>query len=67
MSKRRHALSDESVRAATVLGSWASQGVLVPEEKVIEHFKNKSRRFKKSKIANVYIDDVGDGDIEMVE
>jgi hypothetical protein len=42
----RHHLSDESVRSATVLGSWASLPNLIPTDEIIELFKNKSRRPK---------------------
>lgn len=56
VSKRRHALSDESVRAATVLGSWAALKGIVPEDKMLEIFHNKSKRTKKGGASNVYID-----------
>ncbi len=40
VSRFRHSLSDRSVRTATVLGSWASVG-LVPEEDIIEGIRSK--------------------------
>ncbi len=46
VSKRRHALSKESIRAATVLGSWADVPGLIPESEIIQGFKNKSKRSK---------------------
>ena len=46
VSKRRHSLSDASIQAATVLSSWAEIPGLVPEEKIIAVFKNKSKRAK---------------------
>ena len=51
MSKRRHSLGDESVRAATVLASWARAGVsmLLPEAELLAHIKDKARRQKKGK------------------
>jgi len=42
----RHSLSDESVRAATVIGSWCDFPGLVPREEIIEKFKEKSKRTK---------------------
>ena len=51
VSKLRHALGDESVRAATVVASWAKSGIpqLLPEAQLIEFVKDKSRRVGKSK------------------
>lgn len=46
MSKRRHALSDESVRAATVISSWMDIPGLIPEGEIIGVFKEKSKRSK---------------------
>ncbi|TDL15373.1 hypothetical protein BD410DRAFT_732808 [Rickenella mellea] len=43
VSKCRHALSDESTRAATILGSWAGIGGLIPEM-IIQAFRDKSAR-----------------------
>lgn len=65
VSKRRHALSDESTRASIVLGSWASVEGLVPTEKVLQVLREKGKRSKATKTANVYVD--GDEDIEDVE
>ncbi|TDL14569.1 hypothetical protein BD410DRAFT_733876, partial [Rickenella mellea] len=48
VSKRRHALSDESMRAATVLSSWLDVEGLVPEAQIIEHFREKNSRFVKA-------------------
>ncbi|KAI0738760.1 hypothetical protein BC629DRAFT_1300092, partial [Irpex lacteus] len=56
VSKRRHALSDESTRAAIVLGSWASVEGLVPTEKLITMFREKGKRSKSTNTANVYVD-----------
>lgn len=49
VSKRRHALSDESTRAATVLSSWASLSGLIPEEEILQVFRDKCKRPKKGK------------------
>jgi hypothetical protein len=46
VSKMRHALSDKSVRAATVLGSWCTFPELVPSKVLITSFNNKARRVK---------------------
>ncbi|TDL13263.1 hypothetical protein BD410DRAFT_728563, partial [Rickenella mellea] len=47
VSKRRHALSDESMRAATVLSSWLDVEGLVPDVQIVEHFREKNSRFSK--------------------
>lgn len=46
VSKRRHSLNDESTRAATVLSSWAMAGGIIPEGKILEVFREKSKRSK---------------------
>lgn len=46
VSKLRHQLSDKSLRAATILGSWNLAG-LVPRDDIIAAFKEKHRRPKK--------------------
>jgi hypothetical protein len=44
VSKRRHNLSDESVRATTVLQSWCTLPGAVLEEDIIVAFQNKAKR-----------------------
>jgi hypothetical protein len=44
VSKMRHSLSDESVRAATVLGSWCSIPDAIPRDKLITVFRDKAKR-----------------------
>lgn len=44
VSKMRHSLSDESTRAATVLGSWCTFTDLVPFGEIASKFKAKSSR-----------------------
>jgi len=39
----RHSLSDESVRAATVLGSWCSLVGAIPREEVVASIRDKSK------------------------
>jgi hypothetical protein len=46
VSKRRHKLSEKSVRAATVLGSWAKIPSLIPEKEIIAGFNSKHWRPK---------------------
>ena len=46
VSKYRHNLSDESIRAGTVLQSWARVDGLLPETKLVKMFQDKSRRDK---------------------
>ncbi|THH15827.1 hypothetical protein EUX98_g9402 [Antrodiella citrinella] len=63
VTKRRHALSDESVRAATVLSSWANIPDIIPEAHIVSVFKGKSRR---PKGAGIVSDDVPAG-VEVIE
>ena len=42
----RHGLSDASVRAATVLGSWCEHPGLIPRTELTALFDNKSKRPK---------------------
>jgi len=41
VSRLRHSLSDESTRAATVLGSWAEIPGLVRDDELVKHIKDK--------------------------
>lgn len=43
------AFSDESTRAATILSSWASMSGLIPEEHILQVFRDKCKRPKKGK------------------
>ena len=69
VSRFRHFLSDASTCASTVLGSWAalddaiSQSV-IPNDDIIELFKNKHKRPKKRTRAE---DDVEGPEIEVME
>ncbi len=47
-----------------MLGSWSSVDGLVPTEKILDVFRDKSKRSKSTRIANVYVD--GDADVETV-
>ena len=49
VSKMWHSLSDQSVRAATVLGSWSHISQLIPHDEFITVFKEKSRRSRGEK------------------
>lgn len=52
----RHSLSEESTRAATVLGSWVDCPVeLIPRKQIISVFKNKAKRSGKGKEKEVVI------------
>lgn len=57
VSKRRHALSDKSVRASTVLGSWAAVPGLIPEAEVEEVLREKAKRAKKGGVVYISSDD----------
>ena len=46
VNRLRTALSDKSVRAATVLSSWADTDGLIPKQEIIEVFKQKNKRNK---------------------
>ncbi|KAI0702201.1 hypothetical protein C8Q76DRAFT_633211 [Earliella scabrosa] len=48
VSKRRHNLSDDSTRAATVLQGWMEVPDLVPEDQIVEMFRKKKTRGKKN-------------------
>jgi hypothetical protein len=54
VSKMRHSLSDESTRAATVLGSWVALfSDLIPHNDIVTSFKDKSKRSGKGKGSTV--------------
>jgi len=46
ISKMRHSLSDESTRAASVLGAWCDLPGAVPHDDIVAVFKEKSKRPK---------------------
>ena len=46
MSKMQHWLSDESVHAVTVLGSWCSLPGAIPREEIIASLQDKSKHLK---------------------
>lgn len=46
MSKYRHSLSDESTRAAVVLGSWTKLPGVVVDSDIIKLFNDKRKRVK---------------------
>lgn len=48
MSRLRHSLADESVRANTVLGSWARIADLLPEADLIEVIRERSAGKKRA-------------------
>ncbi|KAK7693995.1 hypothetical protein QCA50_003571 [Cerrena zonata] len=56
VSKRRHALTHHSTRAATVLGSWAAIPGLLPEDTIVSDLKKRNKRTKKMEVDNVYVD-----------
>ena len=47
VSKFRHSLSDESIRASSVLGSWFSLDGAIPCNEITQVFKDKHKRPKK--------------------
>ena len=50
VSKMRHSLSDESTRAASVLGSWCDLPGAVPCEEIMTVFKDKGKRPKNNNV-----------------
>jgi hypothetical protein len=42
----RHSLSDESTRAAAVIGSWCDFPGAIPQDEIMEAFKDKNKRGK---------------------
>ena len=57
VSKMRHSLSENSVRATTVVGSWAGFDGAIPLDKIMAVFKEKRKRYKGTKDAMVQDDD----------
>jgi len=51
VSKTRHALSDESVRSATILGSWCTLSGAIPSKELVMTFNKKSKRPKHQETA----------------
>lgn len=47
----RHSLSNQSVCASTILGSWIRSGIpeIIQEVELLEHIRNKSKRPNKGK------------------
>ena len=46
VSKMRHSLSDKSVRAAMVIGSWAGLPEMVPHVEIVKAFNDKGKQPK---------------------
>ena len=53
----RHSLSDESTRAAAVIGSWCDFPGAIPRDEVVETFKDKSKRSKGKEKSSVNAED----------
>ena len=53
VSKMRHSLSDESTRAASVLGAWCDLPGAVPRDEVVAVFKDKGKRPKNNNVLEV--------------
>ncbi|KAJ7576062.1 hypothetical protein C8J56DRAFT_800807, partial [Mycena floridula] len=45
VSRFRHSLGAESIRSATVLGSWHSMG-FVPQDEIVKEIKKKGPRWR---------------------
>jgi hypothetical protein len=48
VSRMRHSLSDASVRAAAVVGSWCDYAAVIPRKELINIFNDKNKRPKGS-------------------
>jgi hypothetical protein len=42
----RHSLTDKSIQAATIVGSWSEYPGLIPSDKLAAAFNEKSKRLK---------------------
>ena len=65
VSRLRHSLSEQSVRASTVLGSWARIPGLVPEQEMIDMIadkKGKRARVSASEDGNGLVPDADEGE-----
>ncbi|KAK7678734.1 hypothetical protein QCA50_018316 [Cerrena zonata] len=60
VSKRRHALSDQSTRCATVFGSWARVPGMIDESEIVSAMKERNKRTKVTKVPNMYVDNGSD-------
>ena len=63
ISKLQHSLSDNSARAATILGFWSKLEGVILKEVIIDSFKNKSRRPKKKHKTTKTMEPESDGSI----
>jgi hypothetical protein len=50
ISKMRHSLSDESTRAASVLGAWCNLPGAIPHDEIMDACKDKSKQPKNNNI-----------------
>ena len=66
VSRLRHSLSDASVRANTVLGSWARIDDLVPEKETIDFLGDK-KRARAARAGDDVASDGPEGDSEAAE
>ena len=57
VSKMRHSLSDESTRAASILGAWCDLPGAVPQNEIITVFHEKGKRPKGNNIVVSTTDD----------
>jgi hypothetical protein len=53
----RHSLSDESTQAAAVIGSWCDLPSAIPQEEIVEAFKDKSKWDKGKDRSTIETDD----------
>jgi hypothetical protein len=56
VSKMRHSLSDESTRAASVLGKWCDLPRAVPRDEIMAIFKDKGKRPKNNNVSAVSLE-----------
>jgi hypothetical protein len=56
VSKMCHSLSDESTRAASVLGAWCDLPGAVPRDEVMAVFKDKDKRPNNNNVLEVSLE-----------
>lgn len=69
VSKLRHSLSDQSVRASTILRSWIRSGIpeIVQEAELLEHIRKKTKQTNKGKGKEKVVEVGSDSDSDEVQ
>jgi hypothetical protein len=67
VSKMQHSLTDKSVRATTVLSSWAAMPGTIPCSKIIAAFNAKSKQPKGKEAARPHVGEASEVDMTDAE